>query len=381
MSRAGPVPELTETAVRFARALRARGVGCAPAAAVDAVRALDAVDLGDRSEVYLALRTVLTSRPEDFAIFDELFGRFWSADGAPDRSDAEAPPPPPDRRIPAPAVERRPMLSLQNWMRPEAAAGEAADVPFASGDERLAETDFRGFNAEELEQITRVAARLARRLANRRSRRWRPARRGARVDARRTTRRSLRNGGELVELAFRERKRRKSRLVVICDVSGSMDIYSRFLLQFLFALQSAFARVETFIFSTRLRRITASLTGDSYAAALGELTRTAREWSGGTRIGASLAAFEAEWSHLLDRRTILVILSDGWDTGDPEQLDQAMYDLHRRAGKTIWLNPLLGSPGYQPLARGMQAALPHVDVFAPSHNLASLQALERHLVL
>jgi uncharacterized protein with von Willebrand factor type A (vWA) domain len=160
-----------------------------------------------------------------------------------------------------------------------------------------------------------------------------------------------------------------------------MDLYSRFLLQFLYALQNNFARVETFVFSTRLSRVTPHLKGERYAGALTRLARDVHHWSGGTRIGASLAAFVAEWPRLVDRRTVVIILSDGWDTGDPGQLAGALETIQRRAGRVIWLNPLLGSPGYKPLTRGMQAALPHVDVFAPAHNLASLQALARHLVL
>jgi uncharacterized protein with von Willebrand factor type A (vWA) domain len=139
--------------------------------------------------------------------------------------------------------------------------------------------------------------------------------------------------------------------------------------------------VETFVFSTRLSRVTPHLKGERYAGALARLARDVHDWSGGTRIGASLATFLDRWPRLVDRRTVVIVLSDGWDTGDPDQLAEALKAIKRRAGRVIWLNPLLGSPGYQPLTRGMQAALPHLDVFAPAHNLASLEALARHLVL
>src|SRR5206468_1337633 len=170
---------------------------------------------------------------------------------------------------------------------------------------------------------------------------------------------------------------RRTKLVALCDVSGSMDLYSRFLLQFLYALQHAFARVETFAFSTRLVRITGALTRDEYRSALDALKRTETGWSGGTRIGESVAAFVAGWPRLIDRRSVVIVLSDGWDTGEPEVLAHAMRSIQRRAGRVVWLNPLLGSPSYKPLTLGMQAALPHVDVFAPVHNLASLEALGR----
>jgi hypothetical protein len=160
-----------------------------------------------------------------------------------------------------------------------------------------------------------------------------------------------------------------------------MDLYSRFLLQFLFALQHAFVRVETFVFSTRLVRITDSLARDTYRTALESLASSETGWSGGTRIGESIAAFVAGWARLIDRRTVVIVLSDGWDTGEPEVLADAMRAIHRRAGRVVWLNPLLGSPSYKPLTRGMQSAMPHVDVFAPAHNLESLAALGRHLSL
>jgi hypothetical protein len=181
-----------------------------------------------------------------------------------------------------------------------------------------------------------------------------------------------------VELARRERKILKTKVVVLCDVSGSMDLYSRLLLQFLYALQNQLGRMETFVFSTRLHRITDQLTGESYRAALARLGDV-RDWSGGTKIGESLRTFVQEYRRLVDRQTVVLVLSDGWDTGDPAVLGDALAQIRRRAAKVIWLNPLLGSPDYQPLTQGMVAALPYVDEFLPAHNLDSLRALIRHL--
>jgi uncharacterized protein len=255
-----------------------------------------------------------------------------------------------------------------------------AGVPAPSTHEAHAARDFSSYGAEELDAIARVAARIARRLTARPSRRWKPASRGDRLHLRRTMRRAL-GVGEAVELAWRVRKPRRTKLVVLCDVSGSMDLYSRFLLQLVYALQHAFARVESFAFSTSLHRITPQLARGTYRQALDRLAREVPGWSGGTRIGDSIAAFAAGWPRLVDRRTVLVILSDGWDTGEPAVLADALAALRRRAGRVVWLNPLLGSPGYEPLTRGMQAALPHVDVFAPVHNLESLERLVAHLSL
>ena len=175
--------------------------------------------------------------------------------------------------------------------------------------------------------------------------------------------------GEIIELRRRERRRRKVRLVLLCDVSGSMDLYSRFLLQFLYALQNVFGRVETFTFATRLTRVTEHLKGPSYRTALRAAHGRARLVRGHAhrRIAAGV---QPDWRHLVDRHTIVLVLSDGWDTGEPEVLANEMLTLKRRAGRVIWLNPLLGNPSYEPLTRGMAAALPLVDHFAAAHNLA-----------
>jgi uncharacterized protein with von Willebrand factor type A (vWA) domain len=201
------------------------------------------------------------------------------------------------------------------------------------------------------------------------------------VNLRRSLRLSLKTGGELIDLRYRERRPKRTKLFVICDVSGSMDIYSRLLLQFIYGLQNSFAKVETFVFATSLSRITGELKGKTYQRALDRLSANVRGWSGGTRIGASIASFNLQWLRRIDRRTVVMILSDGWDTGAPEQLAASLSQLQQRAGRVIWLNPLLGSSAYQPLTRGMQAALPFVDVFAPVHDLNSFRKLESHLVL
>jgi uncharacterized protein len=378
-----PGDDLVRATLRFCRLLRERGVATTPAEAVDAVRALEVIDLRDRRELYLALRAVLVVRVEDYRLFDELFDRFWrgellarpdSGAGAQDEKRHPSPHPNPRRGAAAPPA-------LEQWVNPEGGETEPVAAP-AFGDQRShAEKDFSAFSAADLEEIARLASRLARRLTARPSRRWRAVRRGPRVHPRQSLRRAYRTGGELVELAYRERRLKKTRLVLLCDVSGSMDLYSRFLLQFLYALQNHFSRVESFVFSTHLTRVTEQLRGGSYRQALQRLSGGSHGWSGGTRIGESLAAFHRDWPRLTDHRTIVIVLSDGWDTGEPEMLSAALHTIRRRAGKVIWLNPLLGNPDYQPLTRGMQAALPYVDVFTAAHNLASLERLVRHLSL
>ena len=362
--------------VLFGRALRDHGVAVTPSEVVTAATALQVIDQNDRDEVFLSLRSVFASRVDDFAIFNELFDRFWRGVVVEreDLSSLKTRPGAPSRGL---------AFFLQNWAKPggKEEDGEPLKVPGASETESNAEKDFGAFGKDELDEVARLARRMVRRLAKNPSRRWRPVRRGTRINLRRSLRQSLKTGGEIVELSYKERKPKRTKLVVICDVSGSMDIYSRLLLQFIYGLQNSFARVESFVFATSLSRITGYLKNKTYERALERLSAKVHGWSGGTRIGESLAGFNLEWLRRIDKRTVVIILSDGWDTGEPQQLATALSQLQQRAGRVIWLNPLLGSSTYEPLTRGMQAALPYVDVFAPAHDLASLRALEPHLVL
>jgi len=369
----------------FGAMLRASGLPVTTSAVMDAVRALDAVDLMDRAEVYLALRTVLMSRIEEQPAFDRCFEAFWrfhAEDGQGlDGLVAAVQPFRKEEELDSGAIEavreKQAQVALDDWDQGEAADDEPLEVPGVSDREALMEQDFSTFPAEQLDEVARLTVQIARRLARRVSRRRKPTRRGGTIDLRRSMRANLMKG-EIIELRRRSRRRRKVRLVLLCDVSGSMDLYSRFLLQFLYALQNVFGRVETFTFATRLTRVSDLLRGPSYKGALRRLTEV-RDWSGGTRIGESIREFNQTWGRLVDRRTIVLLLSDGWDTGEPDVLAQEMLTLKRRAARVIWLNPLLGNPSYEPLTRGMAAALPLVDHFAAAHNLASLRDLATHL--
>jgi len=374
---------LVGAVVRLRRSLSGRGVIVTPAESIDASRTLAFIDLADREEVRLALRAVLVSRPEDFAIFDESFDEAWRPAGgvpspipAPAISRAPKPPPAPPQKRPAP-------VSLQNWMKPgaETSDDEPIRLRAASDREALGERDFSSYGGADDEAFARLAAQIARRLSMRKSRRWKMARRGERIDLRRTVRSSLRTGGVALRLERRSRRLRRTRLVALCDVSGSMELYSRFLLQFLHALQNSFASVESFVFATRLSRVSEQLARTRYRDALHDLGRDVHDWSGGTRIGAALRQFVDDHRKLVDRRTVVLILSDGWDVGDPAVLGDAMRDLRKRAGRIIWLNPLMGGAEFSPETRGMQAALPYVDVLAPGHSLEALQTLIRELVI
>ena len=366
-----------ENLVTFCRALRERGLSVTPAEVVTAATVLQVIDSSDRDEVFLSLRSVLTTSVDDFPTFEELFETFWTKSPRKlvERETQTALRP----RVGTPAKGLA--FFLENWTTSKRTDSQPVNVPGADAAESHAHKDFSEFTHEELEDISRLARRIVRRLARKRSRRWQPTRRGQRVNLRRSLRLSLKTGGELIELAYKRRRPKRTKLIVICDVSGSMDMYSRLLLQFIYGLQNSFAKVESFVFATSLSRITGELKNKTYQRALDRLSSSVQGWSGGTRIGASLATFNGHWLRRIDRRTVVIILSDGWDTGEPEQLAAALSQLKQRAGKLVWLNPLIGSSTYQPLTRGMQAALPFINVFAPAHDLASLRALEPHLVL
>jgi hypothetical protein len=376
-------PPGIEEVVIFARALREHGLAVTLSEVVAAVKSLRLIDPSDRDEAFLSFRSIFTTRVEDFPVFEELFAAFWS----------QSPKKPVEREILSNAAARVRVSSpthttkglayfLEHWTNPRAGQSEEPiRLPGASDMESDAEKDFRLFGTEELDEVARLARRIVRRLARNPSRRWKPVKNGPRAHLRRTIRQSLKTGGEMIELSFKQRKPKRTKLVIVCDISGSMDLYSRLLLQFVYGLQNSFARVETFVFSTSLVRITWHLRNRTYQRALARLSAQVRGWSGGTLIGASIAALNSEWPRLIDKRTIVVILSDGWDTGEPELLARQIAILKKHAARLIWLNPLLGNPRYQPMTRGMQAALPFINVFGPAHDLASLRALEPHLVL
>ncbi|MCC6179910.1 MAG: VWA domain-containing protein [Chloroflexi bacterium] len=380
--------DLKRHVISFGRELRQRELLSTSSEIVDALRAMEAVDLADRRDVYLGMRTVFLSKPEDRPIFDEVFDHFWRRiaqiedDNAQDPDD-EMPGEPQESDTLEEGAEGEEQLRLTS---PEGEGGEGDEegdeeaLPLYSPVEVIAGKDFSRFQAEEMTEIARAVLIIAKRLATKESRRTRSSSKSSRVDPRRTMRRNMKYGGTIIELARKQRKIRKPRFVVICDVSRSMDTYSRFLLQFIHAIQNTIGKVESFVFSTSLTRVTDYFKNDDILDALDRISREVQDWSGGTRIGQSLQTFNEKWARkLLDRHTIVIILSDGLDTGDAEILREAMENLQEHAGKVVWLNPLLGSKDYRPLARGMSTALEHVDVFAPAHNLASLEDLGRHL--
>lgn len=365
--------------VQFGALLSAAELDVTTAQLIGAAQALRIIDPGRRDDFRQALAASFLTKQDDRKAFDLLFDRFWRL------PREEAPPDAPEPDTLSGGETRLGTAQAVDvaYVRNEARAGmPGGDTPpeSYSADDALLAKDFATFRDDELRQARRHLRRLAAKLAAAASRRRRAQATGDEIDLRRTLRLAARRGGEAYAIAYRRRRVRRTKLVVLCDVSGSMDVYSRFLAQFLYGLRRELRGVSIFVFSTRLFELTPMLRARSYDDALARIARQVDGWSGGTRIGECIGAFNRHYaSALLGRRSIVTIISDGWERGDIDQLAQEMASLRRRAYRVLWLNPLLGNSGYQPVAQGMRAALPYVDQFLPVHNLASLERLAREL--
>ncbi len=373
-----PDRDVVERLARMAGRLRERGIGVSVNDEIDGAAALLLVDLGDRDEVRYALRTALKILRSDWDTFDELFQDFWAAEDPPARSPSRPPEPPPrphaGRSVPTPRW--RLMQALGQLAGERGRETPAGDTPGYSSEVLLRRKPFEDWRADDLPAMERLLARAARRLRCRPSRRLVAVRARGRVDLRRSFRQAVGTGGEFLSLARRDRAVEKPDVVLLCDTSGSMDPHTRFLLTFALSLKRVVRRCEVFAFNTSLTRLTPWLTPDKIGPTLDRLAAGVPDWSGGTRIGASLDEFVTRHlDTLVSARTVVVVLSDGLDMDSPAMLAGAMRAIREKARKVIWLNPLLGDPRYRPEARGMQAALPFVEHFVPAHNLESLERL------
>jgi hypothetical protein len=359
----------------LAAALRAQGSRIGIGELLDAHSALAAVDCASREDSRLALRTVLCSRRADLPRFDAAFAAVFGHGRAPDSGELDQ----------LGAIERAalPRAGIPGTAPPaQQQAQEPRAVPAAWSDvELLREKDFARYTDAEMALARELIVRLARRGPTRISRRTRPARRrrGHTPDLRRVLRASLRTGGEPVQRHWRAPSRRPRPVVLVCDVSGSMAPYARMLLQYLHASVAARRRVEAFAFGTRLTRITNELAGRDHDLALERAAAAVADFSGGTRIGAALAELNRVHGRRVGRGAVIVVLSDGWDRGDPKMLDAEMARLRRSAHRLVWLNPLAAHPDFEPLTRGMRAAVPHTDELLAGNSLASLEQLARIL--
>jgi uncharacterized protein with von Willebrand factor type A (vWA) domain len=384
----------TGVIVEFCQFARRNGLGAGPGETISCLQILRRTRLADLDAVKFGLRSVLCSSKEEWDLFSKIFDAFLGPGGRRSLSAAKDGPKEPSRRTTRPILNRgqgetwpyrnfgRDALGrvLNRGRTHDDEPGKA--VSGASAIERLGKTDFSEVPQTDLDELERISIRLLRRMSYRVSRRLKAGKTRGSVDLRRTLRVSIARGGDPIELRYRARQREQPRLVLLLDVSDSMNLYSLFLFRFAYALSRHVREVESFIFSTELLKISGLMQGRQLSDTFEKLSETKTSWSGGTRIGDSIREFNRLYARrLLSRSTVFVILSDGWDTGEPEVLVRELRAIKVRVKKVIWLNPLLGVAGYEPITRAMNAALPYIDIFAPAHNLESLLELEKHVAL
>lgn len=378
MSLAIDQTSLLGRVVAFTRSLHSAGVEVNSGNLIDLCQSITHINLGNRNDFYAAARATLVSRFDDIEMFDQVFNAFWAVNTQ--MFEVEVPQEIDDSDL-MDAMEELTETTDATDQDEDAEEGEGeTEDPGWSADEVLMQKDLAAMSDKEIEQARRVIAEIVNIIANRRSRRRFPDQSGAEVDFRRTWRKNALLGRDGVELHMRRKRIKKTKLMVLCDVSGSMDCYSRFLIQLIYAIKREIPDVEVGVFSTRMTVISRMLRTKGVEESLRDVAEQVHDWAGGTDIGSCIREFNDVFARdMLRSKTVMIIVSDGWDRGDTGLMRQEMERLSRRVHKLMWLNPLLGSPGYQPLCLGMKTALPYLNYFLPAHNLESLVELAKTL--
>ena len=368
----------------FCRLLRQMGVNVTTTNQLSWCESVQLIDIGERAAFYHTARTNLIAGESDRETFDAAFNLFWRYPRPEFQAvdTEEQTPEPSSLQDLSDAGDEQDFV--EQWLDTEAEESEEGeeDDPVAySAEDLLSRKDFSEFTKEDMEQAREIVAKLAAVLATKLSRRKIVGKKGKTIDFRRSWRQSLVHGGEPLELIRKQQKIKKTKILLLCDVSGSMDCYAKFLIQFIYGMQQELREVDVAVFSTHLTDITGLLRRKGLAEGLNEVANVVPDWSGGTKIGESLLEFYRQFAPSFSAyRSVVILISDGWDRGDVDVLRHSMEMIHRHAYRLIWLNPLLGSDGYQPICRGIRTALPYVDYFLPAHNLESLAQLTKILI-
>lgn len=367
--------------VQFCRFLRRHGFMLSHQEEADAMTVLSQIPIDSKSHFQSALKIVLAKNHWQHQQFDELFSDFWkqlekAADSKIKNKQEEGKNEELSKKPSIPSFD-----SLKDWLYNESSKNDREEVAAFSDLEVLTKKDFAQMSEEELRLITSFLKKMARKLAHQKSRLKRQSKSSRRQpDIRRTVRHNLRRGGEIQRLLFSEPKDKKLKLVLLCDVSKSMDLYSRFFMHMIYAFQSSYDKIETFVFSTAIHRISELLENHEFDKAYEIIADRVPQWSGGTKIGTCLKSFyDQDGIRILNKKTIVFIISDGWDTGDPGIMETAMRSIYKQSKKVIWLNPLAGTPDFSPEVTGLKVAMPYIDVFQSAHNLESLKMAMGHL--
>lgn len=372
--------ELSAHVVAFSRFLRSKGLPIGPDREADALKALTEIEVGEEEQFYLAMRSIFPQNRKQLREFDEHYFKYWKelAKAVDSKIKDDAKESEQKKKKPKQNGEAA-FEALKNWLNGNKQT-QAEELASYSLGEPLMQKDFGSYTDDDLHEARRLVRQLVQRMAKTMSRRYAATKSGGVLDLRKILRKNLRKGEEIVDLFHRKPARNKIRLVLLCDVSKSMDLYSRFWVQFMYAFQTLYQSIETFVFSTTLVRITEDLKEMEYTQALENLSERVPNWSGGTDIGTMLRAFMDEFAlRKLNSRTIVLIVSDGMDTGEGDDLAQNMERIRKKARRVIWLNPLAGSPDYRPEVKALKAVMPYLDLHVPAHNLESLKRVIEQL--
>ncbi|TMI92148.1 MAG: VWA domain-containing protein [Bacteroidetes bacterium] len=364
---------LSKNIVQFCRFLRQKGFTVTVEEEATALQALQHIDYGNNQVFFLALQAVFCRSKTQLDEFKNLFNEYWK------RLDSAADAKLKNEETKQPPIAQPQLKSLKAWLYGNKNK-ETEETASYSVNENLSQKDFSAVPEDEVDELMQTVKSIAKRLAAKTNRRYESSHKIDLPDLRKTLRKNLRRGGELLDIIHRRPKRNRVKLVLLCDVSRSMELYSAFFIQFMYAFQQVFRRMETFVFSTSLKRITFLLKQKNFDEAIRLLTSENSGWSGGTRIGEALNVFTNDYGKkMLGSKTIVIIVSDGWDTGNIDLIKKSMEFIYAKSKKVIWLNPLAGFEDYKPDVSGMKAAMPFIDVFAPVHNAESLKRLEKWL--
>ena len=360
--------------VQFSQFLRKNGFEIGPNEQFEIFNTYQAQIPNSFEEQQQLLKAICVKNRRQFQAFDQLYEKYWSELSTAENSKKK------EAKKSNPKKNKAPSLKeLKSWLY----AGRIDDeeeIASYSAIEALGKKDFSSFDAGDQRELREIIKILAKKLAKRKGRRFVPAKENQLLDLKNTVRNSLKKGGSIEQFKFKKRQKNKPNLILICDVSKSMELYSRFLIEFMYNFQQTVFSLKTFVFSTRLLSLTRILRENNYESVLNNLSEQVPYWSGGTRIGASLDEFKIKYgSYLLNKKAVVIILSDGWDTGELDILESAIQYISKRSDQLIWLNPLASHPNFTPSTKGMEICLPYIDFFSSAHNIESLKNVVQHI--
>ena len=365
-------------AIQFSRYLRDNSFMIGPNEESDILISFSRMVPSSFNQQKALYKSILVKNRKQFLQFDELYDQYWTelsrAEDSKQKAIEEE-----SQKPKKAAGQKSDLQVLKKWLY-GGRIDEEKDIATYSAFEAISKKDFSSFISNEQKELLQLIKIIADRMANKYSRRYTRSKSTKSLDLRRTIKHSIKNGVEINQFYFKEQQKRKVNLILICDVSKSMELYSQFLIEFMYGFQQVVDKLHTFVFSTKLISLSQALRDGDYEKVLNNLSEQVPHWSGGTRIGESLSAFKEKYGQrLLNKDSIVIILSDGWDTGDIDLLESSMKYIHKKSDRIIWLNPLAGNPDYKPSTKGMEVCMPYIDVFTSAHNLDSLRDVVKFL--